>query len=356
VRERTPAALLIKEGGRRVFGNHPEHRHQGPPTGVDSHWQSADYRRSKPSMKRQVSIAVVTALLGAGAMSGYAVAGAAQPASTIAACYVVKTGAMRIVPSTRVACHKGERRLSWTGGPGLAGAVGATGATGAAAAAGTQGATGATGAAGAAGASGATGADGAPGADGVDGMNGRAGAAGPTLSLLDAYQNVVGPDLGRPFGSNQDDAESNAVETLIDDQLWLVDTRDGRVLPYLQGQRLGYLTADCSGPIYMGVPGGTAALQIVNAPLQATFTAVTSSGSTPLLHTGSLAGEDFYQPDGDAVDGTILAYHPATDPDPNSCVATGSSTDGLVQPVVKVGVVPDDLPGPLSLGYPPSGF
>lgn len=293
-------------------------------------------------MKRQVSVAIVGAMLGAGVLSGYAVAGAAAPAAKVYGCVTAKTGALRIVTSDTTACHKGENRLSLSTGLGEVAASGPAGAAGQ---------VGATGATGAVGVTGATGADGAAGADGHDGADGATGATGPTLSLLDNYGTAIGPDLGRPYAAVKDDVEANAIETIINNQLWLVDTRDGAVLPYLQGQRLGYLTNDCTGPVYMGAPETTGALRIDDAPLQATFTAATASGSVPDLHTGSLAGQSFYQSSGPEVTGIVRAYHPYADANPTSCVLTNSSTSGLVQPVTLAGTVPADLASPLTIGY-----
>ena len=286
-------------------------------------------------------------MLGAGVLSGYAVAGAAAPNATVYGCVAAKTGALRILSTTHSTCLKTEQRLSLSTGLGQVSAAGAAGPAGQ---------VGATGATGAVGVTGATGADGAAGADGHDGNDGATGAAGPTLSLIDDFGATVGPELGRPYASVKDDAEANAVETLISSQLWLVDTRDGAVLPYLQGQRLGYLTTDCSGSIVMGAPETTGTLSINDAPNQATFTAATASGTVPDLHSGSLAGEDYYTSSGDEVTGIVRAYHPYADSDPNSCVLTHSTTSGLVQPVTLAGQVPADLAAPLTIAVPAAGF
>src|SRR4051794_30146314 len=300
-------------------------------------------------MKRQVSVAIVVAMLGGGVLSGYAVAGAAAPVPTVYGCAAAKTGALRIVATAHTKCKKGERRLSLSTGTAV-GTVAASGANGAA------GQVGATGATGSVGVTGATGATGAKGDDGLDGADGATGATGPIFALLDNYGNPVGPELGRPYATAIDDAEANAVETVIGSQLWIVDTRTGHVLPYLQGQRLGYLTTDCSGPLYMGTPELPGVVRIDHAPTQATFTAVTSTGTAGDAHTGSLAGADVYQPSGDEVTGIVRAYHPFADSDPTSCVLTNNSTGGLVQPVTKTGVVPADLAAPLSIGISDSGF
>jgi type VI protein secretion system component Hcp len=121
-------------------------------------------------------------------VSGGYLVNAVTPTSTttITACSNTKTGAVRIVATSR-ACSKSEKRLTWNvkgatganGLTGLTGPAGAPGADGKDGLPGTDGKDGAPGLPGADGRDGLPGVDGKDGADGEDGVDGATGAEGP---------------------------------------------------------------------------------------------------------------------------------------------------------------------------------
>lgn len=132
-------------------------------------------------MRRGVLVTSAVVALSIGANVA-AFASSSSSTKPIAACYVPKSGAVRIVGSTsKPHCRTGEKALVWatSGHAGQRGAVGATGAVGPQGLAGPAGAAGAAGAVGAAGAPGAVGPAGATGAPGSAGATGAMGLMGP---------------------------------------------------------------------------------------------------------------------------------------------------------------------------------
>jgi hypothetical protein len=141
------------------------------------------------------SMATLAVVLSLGAGS-YSLAATAKPA-TISACYVLKTGDLRIaVPGKK--CRKGERAISWsTGDPSATGKTGPAGQTGAA---------------------GANGAPGTPGAAGQPGAGSGSGVATRWHHDADGdgygawYDTLDSPAKPDGYVANRDDCDDTRAD------------------------------------------------------------------------------------------------------------------------------------------------
>lgn len=157
-------------------------------------------------MRRSMSVVIAVVVLSVGADVAAIASTSSGTTKPIAACYVAKTGSVRIIGNTaKPHCRPNERPLVWasagstgargaTGASGEAGLPGQPGVAGAQGEAGPAGAQGSPGAAGPAGAAGAAGTTGVPGAMGAAGGTGAAGATGPAgASGLAGQAGPTGP-------------------------------------------------------------------------------------------------------------------------------------------------------------------